>query len=93
MRLILAPKPMEEIDEKLLKSWDWKSGLQGATLQHMIGDDLTQAHTYIDANQEFTKCGNIHNILPLFGGLEGSHTFSPLLHHEAHPHLSKSNYG
>jgi hypothetical protein len=25
------------------------------------------------------KCGNCHNILPLFGGLEGSVTFSPLL--------------
>jgi hypothetical protein len=26
MRLILTPKPMEEIDEKLLKSRDQKSG-------------------------------------------------------------------
>jgi hypothetical protein len=26
MQLILAPKPMEEIDEKLLKSGDKKSG-------------------------------------------------------------------
>jgi hypothetical protein len=26
MRLILAPKPMEGIEEKLLKSWDRKSG-------------------------------------------------------------------
>jgi hypothetical protein len=30
-------------------------------------------------NQEFTRCGNRHNILLLFGGLEGSFTFSPLL--------------
>jgi hypothetical protein len=76
---------MEGIDEKL-KLWDQKSGqkyLQKSQkwkiLQHKIGDDLTQKHSYIDANQEFTRCGNWHNILPLFGGLEGSLTFSPLL--------------
>jgi hypothetical protein len=34
-----------------------------------IGDDLTQKHNYIDANQEFTRCGNHPNILPLFGRL------------------------
>jgi hypothetical protein len=41
-------------------------------------------------------CGNGHNILPLFGGfvdLSLSLLSSPLLHYEAHPHLSKSNYG
>jgi hypothetical protein len=48
-------------------------------LQHNIGDDLTQKYSYIDANQEFTWCKNWHNILPLFGGLEGSLTFSPLI--------------
>jgi hypothetical protein len=48
-------------------------------LQHNIGDDLTQKYGYIDANQEFTRCENGHNILPLLGGLEGSLTFSPLL--------------
>jgi hypothetical protein len=44
-------------------------------LQHKIGYDLTQKHGYIDANKEFTRCGNHHNILPLFRGLEGSLTF------------------
>jgi hypothetical protein len=48
-------------------------------LQHNIGDDLTQKHDYIDANQEFTRYENHHNIHPLFGGLEGSLNFSPLL--------------
>jgi hypothetical protein len=47
-------------------------------LQHNIEDDLTQKYGYIDANQEFTRCGNHHNILPLFGELEGSLTFSLL---------------
>jgi hypothetical protein len=41
--------------------------------------NLTKKHDYIDANQEFTRCRNCHNILPLFGGLEGSLTFSHLL--------------
>jgi hypothetical protein len=60
------------------------------TLQHKIGDDLTQKHDYIDTNQEFTRCGNHHNILTLWR-IEGiSHFLSfPLLHNEAHPHLSK----
>jgi hypothetical protein len=48
-------------------------------LQHNIGDDLTQKNNNIDSNQEFTRCGNHHNILSLFGGLEGSLSFSPLL--------------
>jgi hypothetical protein len=55
-----------------------------------IGDDLTQKHGYIDANQEFTRCGNSHNNLPLFGGFEGSLTFSPLLSYTMkHTHTSQ----
>jgi hypothetical protein len=76
---------MEGIDEKLLKLWDKKLGqkyLQKSwkwkILQNKIGDDLTQTHNYIDENQEFTRCRNWHNILPLFGGLDGSLTLSPL---------------
>jgi hypothetical protein len=49
------------------------------TFQHRIGDDLIQNHSYIDANQESIRCGNHHNILSLFRGLEGSLTFSPHL--------------
>jgi hypothetical protein len=45
MRLNLAPKPTEGIEEKFLKLWK--------TMQHNIGDELTQKHDYIDANQEF----------------------------------------
>jgi hypothetical protein len=76
MRLILAPKSMEGIEEKLLKSWSQKSGQKHLwnsqkwkTLQLKIGDDLTQIDSYIDANQEFTRCENHPNILPLFGRL------------------------
>ncbi len=37
-----------------------------------------------------TRCGNHHNILPLFGGLEGSLTFSPLLSYTMkHTHTSQ----
>jgi hypothetical protein len=46
------------------------------TLQHKIRDNLTQTHNYVDTNQESTRCGSYHNILPLFGGLERSLTFS-----------------
>jgi hypothetical protein len=59
-------------------------------LQYNIGDDLTQTHCYIDANQESTRYGNHHNILPLFEGLEGSLTFSPLLSYTMkHTHTSQ----
>jgi hypothetical protein len=59
-------------------------------LQHNIGDDLTQKHDYIDANQEFTRCKNRYNILPLFGGLKGSLMFSPLLSYTVkHSHTSQ----
>jgi hypothetical protein len=55
-----------------------------------IGDDLTQMHNYIDANQEFTRCGNHPNILPLFERLGRFLTFLlSFLRHEAHPHLVK----
>jgi hypothetical protein len=41
-------------------------------------------------NQEFTRCGNRNNILSIFGGLEGSLTFSPLLSYTMkHTHTSQ----
>jgi hypothetical protein len=59
-------------------------------MQHKIGDDFIQTQRYIDVNQEFTRCGNRHNILLLFRGLEGSLTFSPLLSYTMkHTHTSK----
>jgi hypothetical protein len=36
-------------------------------------------YSYIDANQESTRCENYHNILPLLGELEEPLTFSPHL--------------
>jgi hypothetical protein len=57
MRLILAPKYIEEIEEKLLKSQDQKLGQKylwkswkWKTLELKEGDDLTQKHSYIDVN-------------------------------------------
>jgi hypothetical protein len=48
-----------------------------------------QTHGCIKANQEFTSCGNHPKILPLFRGLEGSLTFSPLLSYTMkHTHAS-----
>jgi hypothetical protein len=73
MRLVLAPKSMEGIKEKILKSRSQKLGqkcLQKSqkwnTLQPKIGDDSIQKDNYIDANQESKRCGNHPNILPLF---------------------------
>jgi hypothetical protein len=55
-----------------------------------IGDDLIQKHNYIDANQDFTRCRNHHNILPLFRGLERSLTFSHHLSYTMkHTHISQ----
>jgi hypothetical protein len=54
-------------------------------LQLKIRDDSTQKDSYIDANQEFTKCGNHPNILPLFERL-GRYLISLIssLRYEAH---------
>jgi hypothetical protein len=47
-------------------------------------------HGCIDANQEFTRYENRHNILPLFGELDGSLTFSTLLSYiMKHTHTSQ----
>jgi hypothetical protein len=74
MTLVLAPKSMEGIEEKLFKSRSHKSGQKNLqksqkwkTLQLKIGDELTQTQRCIDANQESTRCENHPNILPLFG--------------------------
>jgi hypothetical protein len=63
--------------------------------QHIERGDSIQTHRCINANQEFTKCGNHLNILPLFGGLKGSLTFSSLLTYTTkHTHTSQRNkYG
>jgi hypothetical protein len=71
--------------KNLQKSQKWK------TLQRKIGDDSTQKDSYIDANQEFTRCGNHPNILPLFGRFGRSHTsLLSSLRHEAHTTPSKN---
>jgi hypothetical protein len=47
-------------------------------------------NSYIDANQEFIRCGNHPDILPLFERLVRSLTsLLPSLRHEEHPHLPK----
>jgi hypothetical protein len=55
-----------------------------------IRSDLTKTHRCSDVNQEFIRCGNRHNILSLFGGVERSLTFSPLLSYTMkHTHTSQ----
>jgi hypothetical protein len=61
-----------------------------------LGDNIHVQRSAILRESKSIMCGNGHNILPLFGGfvdLSLSLLSSPLLHYEAHPHLSKSNYG
>jgi hypothetical protein len=59
-------------------------------LQLKEGDDLTQKHSYIDENQEITRCENHPIILALFGRFGRSLTsLVSSLRHEAHPHLAK----
>jgi hypothetical protein len=66
MRLILAPKSMKGIEEKLLKprskklgqkylwkSWKWK------ILQLKIGDDSTQKDSYIDTSHSLEDRGDL----------------------------------
>jgi hypothetical protein len=68
----------------LQESQKWK------TLQLKIGDDSTQKDSYIDANQESTRCENHPIILPLFG--RSGRTLTSLLsslRHEAHTTTSK----
>jgi hypothetical protein len=93
LRLILATFPTEEIEARLFKSQEWKLGQKSRKwkiFQHKIGDDLIQKHSYIDTNQESTRCENRHNILSFFGGLEGSLTFSPHLSYIIkHTHTSQ----
>jgi hypothetical protein len=94
IRPILAPKSKEGIEEKLLKSWNKKLGQKylqkWKNLQLNKGDESTQKDSYIDANQEFTRCGNQPNIFLLFGRLGRSLTsLLSSLGHEAHTTPSK----
>jgi hypothetical protein len=94
MRPILAPKFMEGIQEKLLKSRSKKIGPKIPPkikiLQLKIGEDLAQTQGCIDANQESTRCENHPNVLSLFGRLERSLTsLISSLRHEAYTTPSK----
>jgi hypothetical protein len=96
MKLILAPKSMEEIKEKLLQIRGWKIRQNTPKIMKKKNDpyNLEMRFTYKDQlyweNQTCTRYGNYHNILPLFGGLERSLTFSPLLTYTMkHAHTSQ----
>jgi hypothetical protein len=61
-------------------------------LQLKIGDELTQTHICIDANQESTRYENHPSILPLFRRLGRSlSSLLSSLRHEAHTTPSKMN--
>jgi hypothetical protein len=96
MRLILEPKSMEGIKEKLIQTHGWKIG-QKYSQNHKKKNhpyNLETRFTHKDQlyweNQTSTRCENYHNILPLFGVLEGSLTFSPFISYTMkHTHTSQ----
>jgi hypothetical protein len=96
MRLILALNSTEWIMEKLLQTRGWKIGQNTLKIMkkknHLYNLETRFMHKdqlYWD-NQTSIRCGNHHNILPLFGGLEGSLTFSHLLSYTIkHTHTSQ----
>jgi hypothetical protein len=77
MKLVLAPKSIERIEEEKSSNRKVKKSGQNTsenhenekTLQLKIRDNFTLKHGYIDSNQEFTRSGNHPSILPLFGRL------------------------
>jgi hypothetical protein len=97
LRLILATFPMEEIKERLFKSQERKSAQKylrksrkWKIFQLIERGDSIQTHGCIDVNQEFTRCGNHPNILPVFERFGRSLTsLLSSLRHEVHQHLPK----
>jgi hypothetical protein len=74
----------EKLRENTLKITKMKNDLYNLETRFTYKDQLYRE------NQMSTSCGNCHNILPLFGGLEGSLTFSPLLSYTMkHTHTSQ----
>jgi hypothetical protein len=81
---------------KLLQTHRWKIGRKYSKKPKKKNDpyNLETRFTHKDQlyweNQTSTRCGNHHNILPLFGGLEGSLIFSPFLSYTMkHIHTSQ----
>jgi hypothetical protein len=101
MRLILAPKFMEGIEEKLLQTHGWKIG-QKYSKNHkkekwsiQLGDEIHAQWSAILMESNFYKMWKPPQHPPTLWRIGGISHFlsSPLLHHVAHRHLSKSNYG
>jgi hypothetical protein len=101
MRLVLAPKSMEGIEEKLLKSWSQKIGPEMLLKIKKMENIAAQDRRWFNPKIQIYWCKSrvnkvwkpprYHPTLWRIGGI--SHFLSsPLLHHEAHSHLSKSNY-
>jgi hypothetical protein len=100
MRLIQAPNYTEEIKEKLLQTRRWKIGWKYSENHEkekwsiQLGEEIHAERLVILRESNVYKVWEPPQHPPTLwrnGGV--SHFFfSPLLHHEEHPHLSKSNY-
>jgi hypothetical protein len=101
MRLILAPISMEGIEEKLLQTHRWKIR-QKYSKNHkkekwsiQLGDEIDTQRSAILIESNVYKVWKPPQYPPNIWSIGGISHFlsSPFLHHEAHPHLSKNNYG
>jgi hypothetical protein len=99
MRFILAPKSIEEIEEKLLQTHEWKIGWKYSENHKkwhvQLGDEIHAQRSAILRESNIYKVWKSPQHPLTLGRIGGiSHFLSfPHLHHEAHPHLPKSYYG
>jgi hypothetical protein len=100
-RLILEPKSMEGIEEKHLQTCGWKirpkysKNHEKEKQSIQLRDEIHAQRSAILRESNVYKMWKLPQHPPTLWRIRGiSHFLSfPLLHHEAHPHLSKSNYG
>jgi hypothetical protein len=100
MMLILALNSTKESKKNSSKLVDEKSNKNTSKIMkkknnpYNLDTRFTHKYQLYWDNQIFTRCENWHNILPLFGVLEGSLTFSALISYTMkHTYASKSNSG
>jgi hypothetical protein len=100
IRLLLAPKSIEGIKENSSKLTDEKSGENTLKTEKekwsiQLGNEIHAQRSAILRESNIYKVWKPPQYPPTLWRIGGiSHFLSfPLLHHEAHPHLSKSNHG
>jgi hypothetical protein len=96
-----STKSAEGIEEKLLQTRGWKIGWKYSKNQEkenwtiQLGDEIHAQRSDILIESNVYKVWKPPQYPPTVWRIGGISHFlsSPLLHHEAHQHLSKSHYG